>query len=209
MNDIALRASRLLADRRIEEAVDLLRSQFDLEKALGHREEAGHICTLLASCLAAAGRDEEALAALLQAKEEDPSDPFIRLQIATFLVSIMKDPARALDELEPALDELAALPSSFHAAQGVLGTIYISLERRDEALRAFDEMTDPKILAVLPAAGCDFHLVTQFVERGVAVARSLRYLQTIEKKANREHDAATAKHASTLLRALTTTKGRP
>jgi tetratricopeptide (TPR) repeat protein len=192
-------AAALMRHRKFDDAVTLLKGARDKARTAGKRNDAAQLGGLLASCLMASGRDDDALNAHIEAENDDPSDPFLKLASANFLMNVMNRPAEALARLEPALPRLRQLPSVAHALHALIGTIYLALNRRDDAVAEFRTMSQTKSIDGLTVAGLDLNLVEALIGRNEVLDECRRYLGVVEQRAEDEHDSAMAERARRLL----------
>jgi tetratricopeptide (TPR) repeat protein len=189
----------LLADGRLDEAIKLL---VDRREEVRHREdweESAHLGSLLGSCFRAVGRELDAEKAYLDAEREDPENPFLKVTIANFYVDVLNDPKSALPRIEAALPDLVHSPSTYHAAQASLGTVYLALGRVDEALSSFREMVKPQILNGLHPASHDLRLVSAFIDQKIFPEDCRKYLVELKTLSTLEGDAGTAETSEWLL----------
>lgn len=193
---------QLMRQRRFGEAADFLREAYVEARQTMDIPTSGYISNLLAASLIASGRDEEALEAFRQAQQDDPSNAFLRLRIATLLLQNLKRPDEALDEIMPIAGELLGMNETRHASLGVLGACYASLGRIEDARNCFREMLQPQILTKMSSNSYDFYLVEALVARGEMPEECRSYLDLVGEKAARCEDEMTRKRVQALLRKL-------
>jgi tetratricopeptide (TPR) repeat protein len=199
MEDLATQASVLIGSGRLVEAISFLRQAIEESLNAGEIAEAAYGCNLLGSCLAAAGRDDEALGQYLRAEDLEPGNPFLKMQTATFLLDFMNRPQAALEKLAPELDSFRE-PSSDHAVKGLLGSIYLELGRIAEAEDALRGMTQ-QIKALHPR-GLDFRLVTRLIERKLLRNLCREYLELVISRAKTLDELSIQRDAQALLSAI-------
>lgn len=199
-DELQHRAARLMRQRKFDDAAALLTDARDEARRRGDHSDAAYLGGFLASCLMAHGRDDDALKAHLDAEADEPSNPFLKLATANFLMNVMHRPAEALDHIEPASDALRM--SSEHVLEGLLGTIYLALGRDEDAFAAFRSMTRPELIANQPTFSFDFYLVEALVARRELVDECRGYLDLVAQRASTEGDEETASRSRALLAQL-------
>jgi len=199
-DELQHQAARLMRQRKFDDAAALLTNARDEARRRGDHSDAAYLGGLLASCLMAHGRDDDALKAHVEAEADEPSNPFLKLATANFLMNVMHRPVEALARLAPAADALRE--SSEHVLEGLLGTIYLALGRDDDAIAAFKSMTRPKLITNQPAPSFDFYLVEALVYRGELVDECRSYLDLVAQRAATEGDEETARRANGLIARL-------
>jgi tetratricopeptide (TPR) repeat protein len=200
MDEVQLRAARLMRQRKFDDAAMLLTNARDEARRHGDNHTAAYLGGLLASCLMAGGRDDEALEAHFEAEADDPANPFLKLASANFLMNVMHRPADALVRLQPAIASLR--DTSEHVLEGLLGTIYLALGRDDDAIAAFRSMTRPELLTNRQAVSLDFYLVEALIVRRAQLDECRRYLDVAAHRAAQDDDAETAQRVQELLAEL-------
>lgn len=169
------------------------------EALLSDDEEAvAYTSGLLIASLTAAGPDQEALALLYQAVDSFPGDPYLRSSLAGYLLFSLREPSRAMEILELALDELMAEQGSRHATLGLHGSILCALGRRGEAERCLREMLQSPLRRMAPSA-IDFRLVESLINAGWGNDTCKQYLTVARQLAQEANDAFVMERSENLL----------
>jgi tetratricopeptide (TPR) repeat protein len=191
----------LMRSRDYEGAVRFFKER--LREALQAEDEEATVdaAHLLISSLTAAGLDQEAFALLWQVVNSLPGEAYLRSSFAGFLLSSLKQPAQALEVLDPVFDELVAERGSRHATLGLRGAILFALGRVEEAERGFREMLEPSLSRMDPSA-FDFRLVESLISEGLRKEDCEHYLKIVYQRAQEANDQGVLKRAEGLLRLL-------
>src|SRR5216683_3952264 len=192
---------RLMRKRDYEGAIALLGEVFAKAREARDFETALESGSLLVSALVVAQKDEEALEIYRTMLVDSPADTFLRLRMATFLVTMLKHPSEALEVLEPIAEYLLSADETRHATLGVLGLSHALLGRLDEAKTCFDQMLDPNLARMDPSA-FDLLLVEFLVSSGEMKDECKEYLSIAFRQAQEAGDREVAARAESLLRQL-------
>jgi tetratricopeptide (TPR) repeat protein len=201
ISSIEQRYLQLMHEGKFEEAIVFLGDVFERMRQSADSRVATHMGSMLVSALIAAGKDGDALETFRRMLLDSPSDLYLRLRAGTFVISILKQPAEALQILAPAAGDLLAAEETRHATLGVLGTIYAELGRSEEAERCLREMIEPSLARMYPSA-FDFMLVESLVARGETPDLCKEYLATVLRQAQEADDRMVAAQADSLLARL-------
>lgn len=167
----------------------------------GDAEAAAYAGDLLIASLIAAGPDQEALDLIYEVVDSFPEEIYLRSSLAGHLLSILQEPLRAMEVLEPALDELMAEEDSRHATLGLHGAILCALGRREEAEQHLREMLQSPLRRMYPAA-IDFRLVESLINAGWGNDECEQYLTIARELAQEANDACVMERSEHLLRLL-------
>jgi tetratricopeptide (TPR) repeat protein len=168
-------ACRLLADAA-ERAIS--------SDALAH---ASLFSSVRGSYLVALGRNDEALAAYLEAERHSESDIYDQLITARHLVVGMNQPKRALEKVNPLMDSIQD-PAAHQAARAIRGIALVSLDQPDAAIDEMEAICE-EFPVGLPAVSLDLTLVEVLAHAGVATDVCRRYLSLVESKAKQDDDS--------------------
>jgi tetratricopeptide (TPR) repeat protein len=172
------------------------------EALLDEEEEAvGYASDILIASLTAAGPDQEALDLVYVAVDSYPGEIYLRSSLAGYLLSFLIEPSRAMEVLEPALDELMAEEGSRHATLGLYGAILCALSRREEAERCLIEMLQSPLRRMYPGA-IDFRLVEALIQAGWSKEACEQYLTIAREVAKEANDIGVMERSEHLLRLL-------
>jgi tetratricopeptide (TPR) repeat protein len=171
------------------------------EALLTGDERVIYACHLLIASLIAAGPDQEALDLIWQVAKSPQGDIYLRSNFAGYLLSFLKQPAQALEVLEPAYQSLLNEEESRHGALGLWGAILLEIGRVQEAEDSFREMLQPSLWRMNPAA-FDLQLVEALVSRGLMKDECEYYLGIVRKRAQEMSDESVIERADYLLHLL-------
>jgi len=191
----------LMRARDYEGAVGFFTERIREALRAGYEEEIVHSSHLLIASLIAAGPDQRALDLLWKVVNALPDDAYLRSSFAGWLFSFLKQPAQALEVLNPVIEELVAEEGSRHATLGLQGAILLALGRAQEAEHCFREMLQPSLWRMYPGA-FDFRLVESLILAGLMRDECEKYLKTVYKRAQETNDEGVMERADDLLRKL-------
>lgn len=201
VDEIEQQYLKLMRARLFQEAAELLAQAQETARREEDTAQASYLGSLRASTLIAAGRDEDALAAFSQAREDNPTDLFLRLRISTFLV-LLQRPAEALAEIAPVAEDLLATSAVRHATLGTLGAAYLALGRTEEGRDCFRKMLQQNDLNRMDLATFDFVLVEALISQGELAEECRQYLEIVLARALSEEHHVTANRVRKLLQKL-------
>lgn len=168
-------ACRLLADA-VERAVS--------SEALDH---ASLFSSVRGSYLVALGRNDEALAAYLEAERHSERDIYDQLTTARHLVVAMDQPKRALEKVNPLMEAIQD-PAARQAARAIRGIALISLDQQEAAIQELKAM-HTETPAELPALSRDLTLAEVLLRNSLGAEVCRRYLALVESKAQEDGEA--------------------
>lgn len=171
------------------------------EALLAGDERVIYACHLLIASLIAAGPDQEAMDLVWQVARSPQDDIYLRSNFAGYLLFFLKQPAQALEVLEPVYQRLLAEEGSRHGALGLWGAILLELGRVQEAKDSFREMLQPSLWRMDPAA-FDFQLVEALISKGLMKEECEHYLKIARQRAHESNDEAVMKRSEQLLELL-------
>lgn len=183
---VYLAAVKLMGQRRFDEAEKLLRSSRNAARDRNDARAAATLSSFLGSCLMADGRYKEALDAYLDAESDSPDDPFLKMLTASHLQRYLGQSNEALSKLILAMPELNKQKSAYHAAQSLLGEIYLSSGRIDEAHSAFTRMAARDVIEGLASPSLALYLVERLIEAEQLPSGTEEYLDWVISRASVE-----------------------
>ncbi len=188
--------SDLMTRGKRREARELLQSAVRAS-ATDSPSRAAHFASLLGSLYLADGQDKHAVDAYREATRLDPSDPQLKLSLASCLVYFLGRPAEALEPLESILGSLDHTGWAYQDARGLRGVALARLGKRAESNGVFEAIAQSA--ARLPASRCDLRLVEELLDSGRADAVHRAYLDDVLAKARHEGNDEVAERVQALL----------
>jgi tetratricopeptide (TPR) repeat protein len=182
----------LRSERRPNEALLILEEARARYTASEDLEIASFYSNLAGSCLAAQGRNSEALKAYEAAEKLYTRSAGNKLATANLLLQ-MSRPEAARSKAGEALQVTAGNKALEHAALAIRGLADIELGSYDSATRNFRELSRPEMLQELHASNCDLRLVDRLLKVHLERTACEEYLLEVSRKAELEGDVLTSK----------------
>lgn len=196
----------LVRERRFSDAAELLEREIADSRETNNLDEVAFFSSLRGSMLRILHRDDEALAAYRDAEAAAPEEANGKLAVAGELLK-QNRPAEALVKVEEAEALLRSQPEWHHGVYGLLGVVYLALNREADAIRAFRELVRTDIVEGMLGQerivrAFDLRLVTALGKRRLVLDEVRSYVEMVHRKAISDKDRYTADLAARILEDL-------
>jgi len=174
----------LIKARDYAAAEVLCRSYIEIADQAGDAEAGAMFASFLSTALSIVGRKAEALEALEMAERYEPTVPRHKIHTASYLNWVLARPHDGLRKLEEGRQFLQTFgdKTDWHNEWGVAA---LAVGRESEAIESMRALADPDRLAIMRTYislhyQVDLRLVSKLVERGLARAECIAYLEVAD-----------------------------
>jgi tetratricopeptide (TPR) repeat protein len=196
------RANELWHSGRRDAAVAVLEAARADSATQSDTENEAFFASVLGSYQSLLGNTECALKEYQSAVDCEPGNPYWRLSLSEYLLSI-GDAVRALHEVRASIDLIPTTErSTRHSARSLEGLCLLAQGQIGAAQAAFLLATEPHLVDGLRASSYDLRLVDGMCIRNLESSRCEQYLKVVIASAEAEARSEIREHASDLLRLL-------